>query len=174
MTAFSGSRMAQSIFKLIPHPRQFVVGAMSLMILIGVALPLMLGIRFRLHHAPALLADGPLSLWTVLLWGALAILPFLLAISLAIRTSPPRLAHLFAIVIGALLLRTVYLIAVDDVFVSDYRIMWDFTQSVLNGDRLLRAEQLQEIRTIPFLLPVSALAGGSALGFKIGNLLFRY
>ncbi|MCK7578232.1 MAG: hypothetical protein MZV65_22500 [Chromatiales bacterium] len=145
---------------------------MSLMILVGVVLPLMLGIRFRLHHAPALLADGPLAINHVIAWGAFAILPFLIASYFAVRATAPRLIYLVVIVVCAILLRAVYLVAIDDVFFSDYRTMWDFTQSVINGEHSRHAATIQEMRAVPFLLPVTSLAGGSDLGFKIGNLVY--
>lgn len=152
--------------------RHFIVGATGLMILVGVILPSMLAFWFRLHYAPTLLADGPLTLGVALAWGSLAVLPWLLAAYWARRSVPPPWPHLAILVVVALLLRVVYLIAVDNTFTSDYRTMWDFTLAVLNGERPLSAASIQEMRTTPFLLPVTALAGGSALGFKIGNLLF--
>ena len=103
---------------------RFIVGAVGLMILVGVILPLMLAFWFRLHYAPTLLADGPLTLGAALAWGSLAVLPWLLAAYWARRAAPPPWPHLAVIVVVALLLRVVYLIAVDNTFTSDYRSMW--------------------------------------------------
>ncbi|WP_046061164.1 hypothetical protein [Methylotuvimicrobium alcaliphilum] len=152
--------------------RRFIVGGSGLLVFIGVILPLMLAFWFRLHYAPVLLADGPLTLGAALSWGSLAVMPWLLAAYWARCTAPPPWPHLTILMIAALLLRVLYLIAIDNNFSSDYRTMWDFTLAVLNGERPLLAASIQEIRTTPFLLPATFLAGGSALGFKIGNLLF--
>lgn len=69
----------------------------------------------------------------------------------------------------AFVARLVFAFAVENQFYSDFRTMWDFAVSVVQEEHPAIATSIPEVRTLPYLLPVTWLAGGSSLGYQIAN-----
>ncbi len=119
--------------------RRFILGSFDLLVLVGVVVPLLLGIRLKLHALPELIADGPLAFGSALSWGFIAVVPILFTLYLAGRKTEPKGYYIFILAIIAVLLRLVFVLGINDEFFSDYLTMWNFALSVTQGEKELLA-----------------------------------
>lgn len=163
--------MQKKIIKEDNHPKVICLGLdglTDLLVLLGVLLPLVLGLIYRLYHLPALLADGPLDSIPVYLTLPLALLPFIAAAVVLFTERSLSKGWILVVVFLALLSRLVYVLSVDNALISDYKTMWDFALAVQRGE-LTRASSIQELRAIPYFLPLAMLVDGSRQGLELIN-----
>jgi 4-amino-4-deoxy-L-arabinose transferase-like glycosyltransferase len=153
-------------------PCRLTSGAVDLLVILGIIVPLLLGARFKLHWFPTLVGEGPLSIGIAIAIGCLALVP--IAVTLLLASQKSRRTLLIAAwgIIGiALVLRTAWVLAVDNSFTSDYLTMWNYVIDLVNGVRAWDASIAQEIRTIPFLAPIGIWSGGNPLAFQLANVV---
>lgn len=147
-----------------------IFGMADLLLLTGIIFPSLLGLLFRIHYLPDLAADGSLSTTLAYALGSLAMLPVLGAFYILIRQGQPGLGIVLIILLIALAVRTAYVLMIDNALTSDYKTMWDYALSIVADGKLSRAESVQEWRTVPYLLPLAILSGGSRLAFEFANI----
>lgn len=148
------------------------IGLMDAMVLLGVALPLLLGLLYRLHILPALLADGPLEVTSapVLSFAFLAILPVMAAIAVMAAKRLPDRVLVIGIALLAVLVRLVFTGSVDTILSSDYKSIWDFAVALQDGS-LAKADQIPLMRALPYFWPLAVLGEGSKVVFEAANAL---
>jgi hypothetical protein len=151
---------------------RFLIGTKNLLIVSGVIVPFMLGMRLRIHVLPDLLSIGSLSLSQAYLVGLSALIPIGLTLFLAFRRKDPHIYHFFILIIIGLTLRFIFVFAINNQLLSDYLTMWNYAQSVILGEAALPAKTFQEVRTLTYLLPVTFIFNGERIGYEVVNVIF--
>lgn len=148
------------------------LGMMDSLVLLGVVLPLFLGLLYRVHILPSLLVDGPLEMVSapVLSFAFLAILPIAAAIIVLASKRVPGRAWLISVGLLAILVRLVFTNSVDTILTSDYKSIWDFAVGLQEGS-LAKADQIPFMRALPYFWPLAILGEGSRSVFEVANAL---
>lgn len=147
-----------------------VLGLMDCLLLLGVFLPILLGLLYRLHILPSLLRDGPLEVISapVLSFAFLAFLPFAAAVATLTGKRVPGNSWVLGVVFLAILIRLVFINSVDTDLTSDYKSIWDFAVGLHEGSRA-KADQIPFMRALPYFWPLAILGDGSRLVFEVVN-----
>lgn len=145
-------------------------GIVFFIIVFAVQIPLFCGLILKLHHFSSELdlLSTPLTTAIVLL---IVFVPFLTALYISIA---PRIAEknmLFCLLIFIFLSRLFFILYVDQHPVSDFSRMWNYTLNIVNTHQFISPVSLPEMRTLPYLLPITYLFQGSPFGFKLVNCL---
>ncbi len=146
-------------------------GGSDLLLLFGLIFPLVLGLIYRAYHLPLLISQGPLSDVTASLLGATGALPFLIAAIVAFGERQPKTSAIWVVAIASVFCRLTYVLLTENALTSDYKTMWEFALSVRGSGLAPTAASIQEIRAIPYFLPLVFVASGDRLGFELANVL---
>jgi len=146
-------------------------GGSDLLLLFGLIFPLVLGLIYRAYHLPLLISQGPLSDVTASLLGATGALPFLIAAIVAFGERQPKTSAIWVVAIASVFCRLTYVLLTENALTSDYKTMWEFALSARGIGLAPKATSIQEIRAVPYFLPLAFLANGHRIGYELANVL---